>query len=346
MRLGRAILLCICILFAAPAISQTPSPGLSPAPVVENESPSQPGLQANIARMFANNEYDTIDRIAYRARTEKTRLRGGIWSLKHIYNGLSMPSQDGYDTSIARLTDWIAHNPQSITARVALAEVYYKYGWVARGSGYADSVTPEGQKLFLDRVARAHTVLDEASSLNTKCPQWYSLMLSIARSQGWDEEKTDELFNKAVAFEPGYFDYYDSYADYLLPEWEGKSGESAAFAKQVADHIGGQQGDFVYFEIAAHVVGASNPSTEGLDWTRVQRGHDALAQLYTSVNFDRNQYALLAWRFKDTAVANQQFALIGDKWAPTIWQDQDQFNSVKSWAAQQPLAASPVSMAR
>jgi hypothetical protein len=296
--------------------------------------------------MFANGQYDAIDRIADRARAEKTRLRGGIWSLKHIYNGLSMPPAEGYEASIARLTTWIARNPQSITARVALGEVYYKYAWVARGNGYADSVTPERRKLFLDRLAEARAALDQASGLKTTCPQWYSVMLLIARSEGWDRDKTDELFKKAVAYEPEYFDYYDNYADYLLPEWEGEPGECPAFAKQTADQLGGRQGDFVYFEIAAHVVGASDPDNEGLDWARIQRGHAALTQLYGSVNFDRNQFALLAWRFNDPAVAKQQFGLIGGKWAPTIWQDQAQFIKAESWAAQHPVVLSPAPMAR
>ena len=101
--------------------------------------------------MFASGEYDSIDRIANRARSEKTHLRGGIWSLKHIYNGLSMPPADGYEASIARLKAWIAQNPQSVTAHVALGEVYYRYGWVARGDGYANTITPEARELFLSR---------------------------------------------------------------------------------------------------------------------------------------------------------------------------------------------------
>lgn len=340
MRIACATLLSTTLLFAASGVSQTTSPA-APTAAPENESPTQPGLQAQIARMFASGEYASIDRIADRARSEKTRLRGGIWSLKHIYNGLSMPPADGYEASIARLKAWIAQNPHSVTAHVALGEVYYRYSWVARGDGYADTITPEARQLFLSRIAEAKAALDEASTLKMNCPEWYSVMLSIARSEGWDNPKTAEIFNKAVAYEPAYFYYYDGYADYLLPMWAGKPGQSAAFAKQSADQIGGQQGDFVYFEIAAHIIGDMDLDPQQLDWPRVQRGHQALEQMYGAVNYDRNQFALLAWRFKDAAVARQQFTLIGDKWGRTIWQDGAQFAEAKNWSAQQPVAISP-----
>jgi hypothetical protein len=335
MRVGCVLFLSGSMLFAASGISQEVAP-TKPVMVRGDESPSQPGLQAHIAQLFAKGDYDTIDQIADRARAEKTRLRGGIWSLKHIYNGLCMPTENGYEAS--------AHNPQSVTARVGLAEVYYRYGWES-GDPRSESASPDAKKLFTDRLGKAQTGLDDAATLKVQCPESYWLRLAIARSEGWDNAKTAQLYAKAVAFEPGYFYYYDSYADYLLPSWNGKPQASAVFAQQAANNVGGQLGDFIYFEMSAHIAGDMNLDPNELDWTRIQRGHQALADMYDSVNYDRNQFALLAWRFKDAAVARQEFGLIGNKWARTIWSDEAQYDSARQWAGQRGVA-SPVSLVR
>ena len=255
-----------------------------------------------------------------------------------------MAPADGYEASIARLQAWIAHNPQSVTARVGLAEVYYRYGWEA-GDPRAESASPDDKRLFIDRLGKAQAALDDAATLKVQCPESYWLRLAIARSEGYENAETAQFYAKAVAFEPGYFYYYDSYADYLLPSWKGRPQASAIFAQQAADNLGGQLGDFIYFEMAAHIVGDMNLDPNELDWTRIQRGHKALADMYDSVNYDRNQLALLAWRFKDAAVARQEFGLIGDKWAQTIWSGKAQYDSARQWAGQQ-TGASQVSVVR
>jgi hypothetical protein len=68
--------------------------------------------------------------------------------------------------------------PQSVTARVALARAYLNYAYDARGEGNAGTVSDSGWKLFAERTAEGKRILDEASALPTKCPEWYIAMLS------------------------------------------------------------------------------------------------------------------------------------------------------------------------
>jgi Domain of unknown function (DUF4034) len=53
------------------------------------------------------------------------------------------------------LHDWIQANPDSITARVALANTLVAYGWKARSTGYANSVTDSACKLLGERLTAA-----------------------------------------------------------------------------------------------------------------------------------------------------------------------------------------------
>jgi hypothetical protein len=52
---------------------------------------------------------------------------------------------------------------------VALALAYLDYASDARGTGYANTVSETGWKLFSERTAEARRILKEASKLAGKC---------------------------------------------------------------------------------------------------------------------------------------------------------------------------------
>jgi Domain of unknown function (DUF4034) len=309
-----------------------------PAATADEPTPDQRTLEGRIAGLLIAGQYDDIDRLADKARREKTRLTGGAWRLRHIYTGLAPreKSESAMNNTITRLNLWIAARPDSITPRVALAAAYHDYAWMARGNGYANTVSAEAWKLFDARIAEAHRALDDAASLKQTCPQWYSEMQTVALAEGWDNAKTADLFDKAVKYEPEYYYFYRSYAHYLLPKWEGKFGDSAAFAKKSADALAGQQGDFLYFEIATEILGTetsdANVKPSELDWPRLQRGYDALTQLYGSTNTDLNQFARMAYRYHDAEAAKRLFAQIGEKWSHNVWKTQTRYNKARKWA--------------
>src|SRR5258707_438621 len=129
-----------------------------------------------IAELLKQEKFTELDCIANSARLRKARFSGGTWKLHKIYSGLNEPqpghaTQEDWRNHMARLNRWGAARPMSITARIALAESYVSYAWDARGTGYSDDVSDTGWKLFRLRVQKAKTILDQASSLRSKCPE-------------------------------------------------------------------------------------------------------------------------------------------------------------------------------
>jgi len=224
-----------------------------------------------------------------------------------------------------------------MAAHVGLAGAYLGYALAARGTGFADTVTPEAWALFNTRMAEGKAVLDDASSLTPMCPQWFTMMQTVARYQGWDRQRAAALFAQAIKFEPEDLQLYFNYAAYLLPKWYGQDGDTAAFAKQIGDSFGGTKGDLFYFEIgiialdsdASHLGWAS---ASHLDWARLQRGHKVLLERDGSTNYDMNSFARLAWGFNDAATAKRTFAQIGDKWAIYFWKTRARFDEARDWA--------------
>ena len=111
------------------------------------------------------------------AKKNKDTFPGGMWKVHTIYLALEKPALHAtakdWTKHIELLQKWSDRNPESITARVALAEAYVNEGWQARGNGYADTVSKDGWSIFENRAKRARETLERASKLSTKCPEWY-----------------------------------------------------------------------------------------------------------------------------------------------------------------------------
>jgi len=132
------------------------------------------------------------------------------------------------------LKSWVSEKPRSISARVALAEAYLAWASDARGSGYVDTVSESGWKLFEERSAEARRILDKAANLPTKCPEWYVAMQNVALSQNWSLADARALLNQASAFEPDYYYYYRMYANFVLPKWNGEPGDAVLLSPACA----------------------------------------------------------------------------------------------------------------
>ncbi|HYX48316.1 MAG TPA: hypothetical protein VE843_01135, partial [Ktedonobacteraceae bacterium] len=98
--------------------------------------------------MVLAEQFNELDCLTDHIRVAKTRMSGGVWKLHVLYSAYELPvlppqnpTEEDWEKLITALRHWTKENPKSITARVALAEVYMDYAWVARGSGYANTIS-------------------------------------------------------------------------------------------------------------------------------------------------------------------------------------------------------------
>ena len=297
-----------------------------------------PDYQKTVALLLRAAEFEKLDCIADSARDHKEMFPGGTWKLHAIYLGLEKPrvhaTQKDWKAHIALLKQWIAARPQSITARVALAEAYVDYAWDARGHGYSDTVSETGWKLFNERAAQGRKTLTQASTLRQKCPEWYAAMQDVALAQGWKPSAKQALLDQAVKFEPDYFYYYRRYAVSILPQWDGEDGQLEKFLQSTADHIGGEAGDILYFQVAGLLVCCQIDQKLKFSWPRIQRGFADLEKHRGAAPENWNRLARIAAIHQDPVVANQMLARIGDQWSQEIWQTFSYFEAVRDWAKQ------------
>ena len=297
--------------------------------------------EGQIRSYFEQGNFEQLEKAAHEARVGKGRFIGGVWKLFDFYFAVSRipkgqpATEAAWAARLAMLKEWESAWPKSVTARVALAETYINYAWDGRGTEAASGVTEDQWQRLRERANLAESTLLEAARLKEKCPYWYEAMQHVAQAQGWDKSLARELMEQAVLFEPDFYHYYREYAYYLEPRWYGEPGEAEAFAKEISNRVGGQQGDFLYFEIASLLTCQCNPDPAhmtNLSWPRIQRGYAALDQLYGVSNLKRNRFAYMAYLAPDGPVAGEVLTQIGDNWDKEIWGSNERFESIRAWA--------------
>jgi hypothetical protein len=302
------------------------------------------------ARILKEEKFVELDCLADHARSGKERLPGGLWKIHLLYQGLRQPvpypmhaTQEDWTNLLQPLQRWVKARPESITARVALALAYLDYAHDARGSGYASTVSESGWKLFEERTAEAKRILKEASTLATKCPEWYVAMQMVSVNQSWSVTEARALFEEASKFEPEYYTYARDLAYYLLPKWSGESGDTEKFVQEIADRIGGDKGDILYFQVAAaDYVICGCDENPNLSWDRIKRGFEASEKHYGVSMENLNRIAYLASYFgeRDPIYADKILTRIGDQWDAESWRSKEDFRKIREWvSAVAPIAA-------
>jgi Domain of unknown function (DUF4034) len=298
-----------------------------------------------IAHILKEEKFEELDCLSDQARSKKERFPGGMWKLHELYTGLYEPvqyplhaTQEDWESRLQQLQRWVTARPKSVTARVALAGAYIGYAGDARGNGYANTVSESGWKLFAQRTSEAKQLLQKTSRLHTKCPEWYLLMLLVAENQGWNAAEKRALFSKATKFEPDYYYYARAVASRRLPKWGGEPGAVEKFTQEVADRVGGERGDILYFQVATApdlTCGCCNGDDPHLSLTRIERGFDASERRYGESALNLNRVAFLAARSRpdDQLFADKILTRIGEQWDEETWTREEDFETAKGLAA-------------
>jgi hypothetical protein len=298
-----------------------------------------------ISTLVAAKDFAELDALANDLRKSKAETASGVWHLTMFYGVLTFNVRDVNKQSEQAwmerqifLNKWVQTKADSITARVALASFWMNYAWEARGTGYADTVKDGGWEMFDSRLTKAEQVLGEARKLESKCPMWWDVMQSVALGRAWKLEDYDKIFNEAVKFEPGYTQYYNGKAWYLLPRWFGKEGDWQKFAAEAADKVGGEAGDVLYARIGwrmhqrIYYKGSFLRETSYL-WPRMKKGLQSIAQKYPRSLPPASELAYLAYQAEDRDCAKPIFTKMGLLVDTGTWhRDVDGFMRARTWA--------------
>jgi hypothetical protein len=295
--------------------------------------------QSAIALLLDQEGFAQLDCLADASRREKARFANGDWKLSAIYEGIAQPvghaTNEDWNSHLIHVQHWIATNPKSITARIAQAQLYAYLAWEARGHGSSDTVSDSGWKLFDERMTESKRLLEASADLK-QCPDWYWVMQQVALAQGWPVAQQRALLEQAIAFEPAFYPYYRTFSYTISTTWYGGEGDSERFAVEMADHLGGDDGDIIAFEVAAKLAPCCRAEDviKRISWRRIQHGYVALEKRYGTSLTNMNVMVFMATRSGDDIYANTLFHKIGEQWDKKLWSSYDTFEEQKKMTAQ------------
>src|SRR5580765_2553213 len=151
------------------------------------EEKDETAFSTRVRTQMEQENFLVLDSVAAAERAGRTRFAGGGWKLYTFYSAVESPkvkppaTEAEWAATLDRLKRWAAQRPDSVTAQVALAYAYLNYAWQARGNGSDATVTPEGRRLFNERLKLAE---EELLGIHPNCPEWYYVMLQLGRAKG------------------------------------------------------------------------------------------------------------------------------------------------------------------
>lgn len=270
------------------------------------------GLYPKLRMLVLEKNFDELEKIAQVARAD---VSGKLpakkpANLQFFYRELNSlrkaNSEENWKNRLAIFQEWVKSKPDSVTAKLALADVVQSYAWRARGGGYADSVSNDGWKGFEQRLEQAQKILDQVES---RPPDWYTMEQTNALGQSFDRKRYDALVDECRQKYPYYDEVIADKFHWLLPRWHGQSGEAEKYLEAEAAKRSKQEGDMLY----AKTIGEEDRNIGSimyemqLKWPRIKDGFIELRKAYPNDLVLRGQMSILALQSNDKATAATAF---------------------------------------
>lgn len=326
-----------------------PEPNLRSMVVVEDEeSLAKTRIRTEVMRLLGAQDYRGLDTLAEQLQRNGKTFARGYWEISYFFSELTeLPTQatdEEWETHMQKMRDWFEQDPDSVFARIGMAQALLEYAWKARGNSWAHKVTDEGWQLVAERLAEARRIMVAAEALPHNCPVFYSTQMDIAQLDGESRESYDQLFAEAIEAFPTYSRFYQIRANYLLPRWYGGLGEWENFANLTADRIGGEEGDVLYTQIVWRMHDTRSYgnilSEASVDWSRIQRGFEALCRRYPNSLSAPSEYCSISGFAPKGArrLMRNLFARLENRVDLSVWKTAGYFRRDYKWAFSEPEA--------
>jgi hypothetical protein len=314
----------------------------SPLQIIrENEHAEWETFEKDVQNLVQKADYEQLESRAHAYRTSKVRFTNSTLKLRAFYSAFRRFPRDRDDIDwiqfIQSVENWVRQKPESVTAKIALAETYDGYAWKARGGGWATKVTQKGYQLMQERLAVAGRIINEAKLLPQKCPGWYGTALGLGLGTQMPRKDYDSLFAEAVRSVPEYDAIYDYTAYYLLPRWYGQPGEWESFAGTMTQRsdIPNAKEIFAKIVLYLHSMGCfeSEFSSSLQSSALLKESFLALGKHYPHSLEINSVFCLASVKMYDYKQIREQLKLIGGRFDPACWQSPEKFHEVVQFAA-------------
>lgn len=280
------------------------------------------GIQRQAADLLKKDDYAGLEKLAGEIKKKGYDIRQTYPELCAFYEAFEIKAAEDerhWLDQQTKLDGWLRTCPDSLTAKIAMANWYVGYAWKARGSGWAYTVSREGWGLMHEFLVKAAEILDSVPANQIDDPEFYHVSMIVAVDADSPREAGEIAFQKGVKLAREYYPLYGLRAYYLMPRWYGKIGDWESFAQNASDTFPDDKRE-IFFALLVHNQAAmcwdDFFSKSSVDYNCVKRGLLAAEKIDQRKGYSLSKLCYLASIRGDRATAVQLFLDLGsDAWA-------------------------------
>jgi len=195
------------------------------------------------------------------------------------------------------------------------ADCLTSWAWNARGSGFANTVTPQGAKLFDERLTEARALLEAAWAADSSDARIPTKMITVTMGLGLPRNEMETWFQRAMKLDTNNYVACDAKLNYLKPQWFGSVNDMIQFGRQCVSSPWGGRVPLILVD--AHTVAAyrltepekaqywKTPSV----WKDIQSSFERFFALNPTDSSYRHNYAMHAYHAEQWQTFNRQLPL-------------------------------------
>jgi hypothetical protein len=298
----------------------------------ENDGPNGVRIVGQTAQLsWARRDYTALDNYFEDMAGPAEHFDDGGSHLIGLSHGLGFgfeanTTRKDWEQSLGQVREWRQKNPESTAVDIVEAQILRLWAWTARGRGSSRSVTPEGLKLFGERMKQAEEVLFRSKNRSSNNPLWYAEYLDVARATRWDRKEFRALYDAAITRFPDYYPFYFSMIRYLDPEWHGDIEEIDAYIAEAAKQTEAREGKIIYAQLYWYLADTRNQDfslfeDSAANWADIKTGFEQLIAKTPKSIWNLNNFASLACRAGDADTYRRLRKQIGERIYDEAWPD-------------------------
>ncbi|MBI1314020.1 hypothetical protein GC176_22220 [bacterium] len=279
-------------------------------------------------KLIADKQFASLDELAERYRRDQTIFPSGstalgllYWSLTHV----RPENSRNLEQRIEDLKQWVKQRPDSVTAKIALANTHARFGDFARGGRLASDVSDTQMGAYVEGHEQAMEILEPLLKAETPDPELYAALIHSTRALGGEADDVRQWALQALRLYPWYLHAINESATYFLPRWYGAEGDLVRLADALAG-AAGDEGDAAYAKVVLSVRDYATVTTlheDSFDLERLRRGLKQLQEKSPRSRSLRDETCYLACLALDREWASELFAKIGEDPELNVWQKRE-----------------------
>jgi hypothetical protein len=240
-----------------------------------------------------------------------------LLALSQGYRALGVPAEVAYervDAGLARVAG------AKVLRLLFRGEFWLQYGWEARGTGFAATVSARGWEALENRLAVAREAFEQAWQLEPGLGLAADNLLAIDKAIDGDRATMELWFDRAMRANVDDRSACWSKLDWLDPKWHGSEEEMLAFGRACRDTKNWRTGITLlvgdaHFRIAGRLGGKEQARYMSLPevWADIQPVYDEYLKHHPNDDVARSKYATFCYLGGHYREAEAQYVALGDR---------------------------------